>query len=111
MSTVALVSWGHRVVSALASASRRGRARASAAPVCRVTLDLRGVPWGADPVAASALLRRQPGVLDVQVDGRRRRAVVLHDARTSLPQLWNWLQAQAGAVGEPPGHEDSDRLP
>jgi hypothetical protein len=53
------------------------------------------VPWGSDPDLAQALLREGPGVLDVRVDARRDRAVVWHDGRTSFPQLYNWLQAQA----------------
>lgn len=71
------------------------RSRSPAGPTCKVTLDLRGVPWGTDPDKASRLLKRQPGVIDVRVDTRRRRAVVLHDPSTSLPQLWNWLMEQS----------------
>ena len=66
---------------------------------CRITLDLSQVPWGADADAAEALLRRRPGVLDVTVDTRRRTAVVVHDGRSSLPQLWNWLRAESGCGG------------
>lgn len=77
-------------------AVRPGRRPRMDGPVCRVTLDLRALPWGADPEAARALLRERPGVLDVRVDARRHRAVVWHDGRTSFPQLYNWLQAQAG---------------
>lgn len=71
------------------------RAQPSGGSVCRVTLDLRGVPWGADTATVEELLLSRPGVLGVEVDARRRRAVILHDGRASLPQIWNWLQAQA----------------
>ncbi|MGW5723391.1 hypothetical protein ACWEVP_44995 [Amycolatopsis sp. NPDC003865] len=74
---------------------RRMRTRPRTNPTCKVTLDLRGVPWGADPDKAASLLKQQPGVVDVRVDPRRRRAVVLHDATTSLPALWNWLVTQS----------------
>jgi hypothetical protein len=79
------------------------RSRKSPTPVsgsrCRLSVDLSHVPWGADADAAEALLRRRPGVLDVIVDARRRRAVVVHDGRSSLPQLWNWLLAESGDTG------------
>ena len=74
----------------------RPRRPRSDGPVCRVTLDLRALPWGADPEAAQALLRATPGVLDVHVDARCHHAVVWHDGRTSFPRLYNWLQAHAG---------------
>ncbi|MFR9802800.1 hypothetical protein ACL02T_10915 [Pseudonocardia sp. RS010] len=77
-------------------AAQLGRTHADG-PVCRSTLDLRRLPWGADPEAAKALLRGRPGVLDVRVDARGGQAVVWHDSRTSFAQLYNWLQAQAGA--------------
>lgn len=86
-----------------AGARRTGRRRTTG-PICTVTLDLRGVAWGADPVKAASLLERQPGILDVRVDARRRRAVVHHDANTSLPQLWNWLVAQSAAGDGPSDH-------
>ena len=72
-------------------------------PVCQVTLDLRGRPWGADPEIAQALLRARPGVLDVRVDARRGRALVWHDGQTSFPQLYNWLQMQAQPADD--GHQ------
>lgn len=75
--------------------ARPGRTSRPDGPICRITLDLRRVPWGADPESAQALLRGRPGVLDVRVDARRCRAVVWHDGRTSFPKLYNWLQAQA----------------
>lgn len=81
----------------------RKRLRPRTNPTCKVRLDLRGVPWGADPERATWLLKRQPGVVEViRVDTRRRCAVVRHDATTSLPQLWNWLVTQSTANNEPP---------
>jgi hypothetical protein len=67
----------------------------SPGPVCRVTIDLRRLPPSADPAAATALLRRAPGVLEVRMDTRRNRAIVLHDSRTSVAELWNWLLARS----------------
>ncbi|GAA3850438.1 hypothetical protein GCM10022380_80710 [Amycolatopsis tucumanensis] len=60
-------------------------------PTCRVVLDLQGIPWAKDPRTAATMLRSQPGVIDVEVDPETARAVVVHDAETSLPRLWNWL--------------------
>lgn len=60
-------------------------------PTCRVVLDLRGISWATDRETALARLRSQPGVLDAEVNPDTGRAVVIHDSRTSLPQLWNWL--------------------
>lgn len=70
----------------------------SSGPVCKVTIDLRRLPPSGDPAATAALLRRAPGVLDVRMDTRRRRAIVLHDSRTSVAELWNWLLTRS----EPP---------
>lgn len=75
---------------------RPERTSRSGGPSCRIMLDLQRLPWGADPEAAQALVGGRPGVLDVRVDARCRRAVVWHDGRTSFPELFNWLQAQAG---------------
>ena len=72
-------------------------------PVCQVTLDLRGLPWGADPEATQALLRARPGILDVRIDARGGRALVWHDGRTSFPELYNWLQMQAQPADD--GHQ------
>ncbi len=60
---------------------------------CRVELDLRGVAWAGDQDVAEGFLCNRPGVLSAQVDPVARRAVVVHDAGTSLPQLWNWLSS------------------
>lgn len=73
----------------------RRRKRSPPGPVCRTTVDLRRVPGIDDPDAAATLLRGAPGVLQVHVDARRRRAVVLHDSRTSFPALFNWLQTRS----------------
>ena len=70
-------------------------------PVCRVTVDLRQLPAGLAPAAAERLLRDAPGVLDVRMRAGRTRALVLHDSRTSLPQLWNWLRSQSGPRSDP----------
>jgi hypothetical protein len=83
------------VVSVPASTVRR-ETRQSGGRVCRVTVDLRRMSQVRDPEAAGELLRGAPGVLDVRVDVVGGRAVVLHDSRTSFPQLWNWLLAQSG---------------
>ena len=73
-------------------------------PFCRLVIDLRRLPPLSDPEALAALLRTAPGVVRVRVDTRRHRAVVLHDARTSLPRLWNWLRVQASrGAADPPG--------
>ena len=86
--------WGQRVVALGALLRKEGR-RSPPGPTCRVVLDLRGVPWGRHPNEAALLLRQRPGVLDVRIDPVRHRATVLHDSRTSLPELWNWLVAQS----------------
>lgn len=99
-------SWWRRAAAALgARRHRRAHHRPSAGPTCRVVLDLRRVPWGGHPATAGLLLRQRPGVLDVSIDARRRRAIVVHDARTSLPQLWNWLVAQPTTADPPTGHQ------
>ncbi|HXV93518.1 MAG TPA: hypothetical protein VD813_09495 [Pseudonocardia sp.] len=59
-----------------------------------MTVDLRELPWGADPDQVRERLRQAPGVLDVRVDECLGQALVLHDSRTSFPALWNWLRAQ-----------------
>ena len=73
---------------------RRKRARSRAEPTYTVSLDLRGILWAGDRIAATSLLGQQPGVVDLRPDLRRKRAVVRHGATTSLPQLWNWLARQ-----------------
>ncbi|TMS00327.1 heavy-metal-associated domain-containing protein [Nonomuraea basaltis] len=60
-------------------------------PTCRVVLDLCGVDWGGDREQATAKLLARPGVLEVEVDPDKRRAVIIHDAHYELPALWNWL--------------------
>lgn len=89
-----LGSLRRRIAAAVATSIRGRPSRPSAVPVCRLTIDLDGVPWGADPETVLALLRGRPGVVDVQVDAGRRRVTVLHDSRASVPALWNWLQTQ-----------------
>ena len=69
-------------------------------PVCRVTVDLRQLPAGGDPATAERLLRDAPGVLEVRLRRARNRAVVVHDSRTSLPELWNWLCSRFGPRSE-----------
>lgn len=72
-------------------------------PTCRVVLNLGGVSWGSDAAAAVSMLQRRPGVLSATVDPRTRRAVVVHDSRTSLPDLWNWLvECGAHCAGQSP---------
>lgn len=60
-------------------------------PTCRLVVDLRGIPWAGDRETATAKLLQQPGVLAADVDPGARKAVVIHDARMELSQLWNWL--------------------
>lgn len=72
---------------------------------CRVVVDLRGIPWSADAAETERRLLAQPGVLAVEADVAHRRAVVLHDARRSLPALFNWVlscrvQAAASSAAE-----------
>lgn len=86
-------------------------------PVCRVLIDLLRLPALPRPESVVLLLRRIPGVIDVQVDLSRRRAVVLHDSRTSLPVLWNALCRYAretperGGAGPNPGRVADDGPP
>ena len=58
---------------------------------CRVVVDLRGIPWAADAAEAERRLLDHPGVVTAEVDAVRRRAVVVHRADASLPELFNWL--------------------
>lgn len=60
-------------------------------PTCRVIVDLRGIPWATDADEAERRILTHPGVVAVDVDTARRRAVVLHDSGRSLPELFNWL--------------------
>ena len=69
-------------------------------PVCQVIVDLRQLPAGVDPAAAERLLRDAPGVLGVRLRRAGKQAVVLHDSRTSLPELWNWLCGRFGPRSE-----------
>lgn len=76
-------------------------------PTCRVVLDLRGVPWAKDAELAARLLAGRPGVRSARVDPVSGRAVVVHDARLSLPELWNWLvECGAHCSGERVPHHD-----
>jgi hypothetical protein len=52
-------------------------------------VDLSGIDWGGDREEATVRLLARPGVLEVEVDSDRRRAVVIHDAHHELPDLWN----------------------
>lgn len=81
----------------------RRRRTSDNGPVCRVTLDLRRLTPTDGYDSVEALLRAAPGVVDVRLQPGRHRAVVLHDSRTSLPQLWNWLLQQRA---DPPGTPD-----
>lgn len=60
-------------------------------PFCEVVLDLRGVPWAGDEDQVRRRLLAHPGVLGVDVDVVRRRALVRHASGTSLPALFNWV--------------------
>lgn len=64
---------------------------ASTGGTCRVVVDLRRIPWAEDAAEAERRLLGHPGVVTVQVDADRRRAVVVHRADESLPELFNWL--------------------
>lgn len=67
-----------------------------AGPVCRLDIKLQQLPQVSDAAAGVALLRGAPGVVDVHADARGRRIIVLHDSRTSVAELWNWLRIQPG---------------
>jgi len=58
---------------------------------CRVVVDLRGIPWAVNAAEAERRLLGHPGVVTAEVDAGRRRAVVVHRADASLPELFNWL--------------------
>lgn len=82
---------GHRLVP-----WRRRHVAQVDGPVCRLDIKLQDLPQVSDAAAAVALLRGAPGVVDVQADARGRRIIVLHDSRTSVAELWNWLRLQPG---------------
>lgn len=83
-----------RRVAVWVSRLREQGAGRSIRPVCQIKVDLRRLPWGADLVEADRRLRQAPGAVDVKMNTRHRRAVLFHDARAPLPDLWNWLQSQ-----------------
>lgn len=63
----------------------------SVSSTCRVVVDLRGIPWAGDAAEAERRLLDHPGVVTVDVDAVRLRAVVHHRVDASLPELFNWL--------------------
>jgi len=63
----------------------------SSGGTCRVVVELRGIPWAEDAAEAERRLLGHPGVVTAQVDADRQRAVVVHRADASLPELFNWL--------------------
>jgi hypothetical protein len=62
--------------------ARATRWHRDAPPVCSIKVDLRRLPWGKDLHLAQKHLRTAPGAVDVQLQPRRRRAILFHDART-----------------------------
>ena len=58
---------------------------------CRIVVDLHGIPWAVDAAEAERRLLAHPGVVTVDVDADRLRAVVHHRPDASLPELFNWL--------------------
>ena len=64
-------------------------------PLCRIRLDLDRLPGGLDGDAARELLPTAPGVVRVEIPSHGHHVLVLHDATTSVAQLWNWLRDQA----------------
>ncbi len=81
-------------------------------PTCRLVLDLSGVPWADDCQTAEHMLLTCPGVTRATVEPGTRRAVILHDSRLSLPQVWNWLiDCGAHCAGQSVPHHDCSAPP
>ena len=60
---------------------------------CRVVVDLRGVAWAEDADEVRHRLSEVDGVLAVEPQPRWRKAVIVHDARSPLPALYNFVHA------------------
>lgn len=58
---------------------------ANASDVERATLDVKGMDCAACPLTVKAVLKQQPGVMQVKVDAERRTAEVSFDPATVTP--------------------------
>lgn len=82
------------LIDRLSSRASAVRTRHHPMPVCSIKVDLRRIPWGDDLSLVEQRLLQAPGAVGVRLQPGRRRAILFHDERTSLPELWDWLQLQ-----------------